>query len=65
MLFFVSGLVAETVSCLLWLPMDVVKERLQVQKNLGIYEYTSTSHAIKQILKTEGITGLYRVCILR
>lgn len=31
---FVSGLLAECASCVLWVPIDVVKERLQVQQQL-------------------------------
>ena len=31
---FTSGLLAECVSCVLWVPIDVVKERLQVQANI-------------------------------
>lgn len=28
---FLSGVFAETVSCVMWVPIDVVKERLQVE----------------------------------
>jgi hypothetical protein len=31
---FLSGLLAECASCVLWVPIDVVKERLQVQEQL-------------------------------
>ncbi len=30
LMYFASGIIAETFSCILWLPIDVVKERLQV-----------------------------------
>jgi hypothetical protein len=31
---FASGLIAEAAACILWVPVDVVKERLQVQQQL-------------------------------
>src|SRR5690348_2932199 len=30
---FTAGLIAECFSCVLWLPIDVIKERLQVQSS--------------------------------
>ncbi|CAD8066505.1 unnamed protein product [Paramecium sonneborni] len=54
------GLLAETVSGILWLPIDVVKERLQVQKKLGNHNYSGSVDAVIQIVKQEGILGLYR-----
>jgi hypothetical protein len=60
-----SGFFAETVACLLYVPIDVVKERLQVQtideqtKQYGA-KYSSGTKAIQNILKTEGISGLYK-----
>jgi hypothetical protein len=62
---FVSGMTAETVSCIIYVPVDVIKERMQVQQvkaaadEGGVY-YTSTWDAIKQISRTEGIRGIYR-----
>jgi hypothetical protein len=44
--YLCAGFAAEAVSCVLWLPIDVVKERLQVQKNLGIYSYSGSVNAI-------------------
>lgn len=32
----------------------------QVQSELGLYKYESTAHAIRTIVATEGISGLYR-----
>ena len=57
---FMSGLGAETVSCILWLPIDVIKERLQVQNEIKTYQYANAIDAISQITKKEGIIGLYR-----
>jgi len=57
---FISGVGAECVSCVLWVPIDVIKERLQVQNALKSYNYSNSIDAVKQITKTEGIIGLYR-----
>ena len=62
-LHFASGLLAETVSCVLWVPIDIVKERIQVQAVLpanSALHYTSTLHAISTIARTEGLRGIYR-----
>lgn len=61
--YFISGLMAETVSCLFWLPIDVVKERMQVQRELGLYRYKNGLDAVTTIIKTEGVVGLYRVTV--
>lgn len=29
--FFVSGFMAELISCVMWVPLDVIKERMQAQ----------------------------------
>lgn len=57
---FLSGMSAEAVSCLLWLPIDIVKERQQVQSIIKVYNYKNSVDAIRQILDREGIIGLYR-----
>ena len=60
---FTSGLLAETVSCVLWVPIDIVKERMQVQAVLpanSSLHYNSTMHAISTIARTEGLRGIYR-----
>ena len=62
-LHFTSGLLAETVSCVLWVPIDIVKERMQVQSVLPAQSplhYHSTTHAISTIARTEGLRGIYR-----
>lgn len=64
---FFAGIAAETLSCVLWVPIDVVKERMQVQRRRqemqgsspGIY-YRNTFDAFRQIMKSEGVVGLYR-----
>jgi hypothetical protein len=56
---FYSGFLAECVSCMLWVPIDVVKERLQIQNELKIYQYKNSIDAFKQIISKEGVIGLY------
>lgn len=58
--FFVCGLVAETVSCLVWVPVDVAKERLQSQPRMLQRRYTSSLDALHRILTNEGLRGLYK-----
>ncbi|CAJ1036950.1 conserved hypothetical protein [Leishmania braziliensis MHOM/BR/75/M2904] len=58
--FFVCGLAAETVSCLVWVPIDVAKERLQSQPPSLTCRYTSSLDALQRILVNEGVRGLYK-----
>jgi len=58
---FCAGMLSEAVSCLIWLPMDVVKERLQVQQILKIYYYRNSVEACRQIFNSDGILGFYKV----
>ena len=57
---FTSGIIAEICSCVLWVPIDVIKERQQVMTLLKTYHYSSSIDAIRQIHATEGIPALYR-----
>ena len=66
---FTAGLLAECVSCVLWVPIDVVKERLQTQsnllytakqKNIPVTTYTGNLNAIRQISAQEGLRGIYK-----
>jgi len=61
---FMSGLLAEFISCILWVPVDVIKERLQVQSlippHLSQAKYRGTVHAIQTIAKNEGLKGIYK-----
>mmetsp|Transcript_55110 Transcript_55110/g.154695 ORF Transcript_55110/g.154695 Transcript_55110/m.154695 type:complete len:313 (-) Transcript_55110:216-1154(-) len=58
---FSAGLAAEAISCVLWCPIDVVKERLQVQRDMrGLYDYRGPVDAVRQIVRLEGVFGLYR-----
>lgn len=67
LIHFISGMTAETLSCILYVPVDVVKERMQVQHaSVGSSSaatdgmYRSSWDAVKQISKTEGLSGIYR-----
>jgi len=60
-----SGFFAETVACLLYVPIDVVKERLQVQRidaTTGQYgiRYSTGFRAVKNIFNAEGMRGFYK-----
>lgn len=55
-----GGMFAETVACIVFVPTDVLKERLQVQSKLKTYKYSSDLNALKQVFKTEGFRGLYK-----
>eukprot|EP00939_MAST-03C_sp_MAST-3C-sp1_P004627 g4627.t1 len=57
---FVAGMLAETISCLLWVPIDVTKERLQVQELGGAHNYRGNIDAVRTIWRTEGLTGAYK-----
>ena len=51
---------AETVACIIFVPVDVIKERRQVQSDLKSVDYKGDVDAIRQTLKVEGFRGLYR-----
>jgi hypothetical protein len=71
---FVSGMVAEVMGALVWTPMDVVKQQLQVQRNamkLGAATAATTTAVssieglgsfglITRIAREEGFRGLFR-----
>jgi hypothetical protein len=60
---FCSGMVAEAVSCILWVPIDVIKERMQVQRlttNTDALYYRSAPDAMRKIMAYEGLRGIYR-----
>jgi len=69
---FISGMLAETVSCVLWVPIDVIKERMQIQpiprsesytsmkQSAGDTFYVSGYDAMKSIYRHDGIAGFYR-----
>lgn len=58
--YMLGGLTAEAVACIVFVPVDVIKERLQVQTNLKKYSYHGGFDAFRQIMNTEGIRGIYK-----
>lgn len=58
--YFCSGFFADVVGLSIWLPMDLVKQRLQVQQNNKAIRYKNSLHACVTIAREEGIRGLYR-----
>eukprot|EP01062_Namystynia_karyoxenos_P056090 TRINITY_DN47046_c0_g1_i1.p2 TRINITY_DN47046_c0_g1~~TRINITY_DN47046_c0_g1_i1.p2 ORF type:complete len:336 (+),score=92.88 TRINITY_DN47046_c0_g1_i1:79-1008(+) len=57
---FVAGFGAEAVSCCLWVPIDVVKERLQVQTPDVKGRYRNSLDGLRTVSQQEGFRGLYR-----
>jgi len=47
-------------SCVVFVPVDVIKERLQVQSQLGRTNYKGSMDALGTIVRHEGIIGLYK-----
>lgn len=60
LMYFLGGMFAETISCLIYVPVDVIKERRQVQNNLKSYAYKSDLDALVTILNQEKLRGLYK-----
>jgi solute carrier family 25 phosphate transporter 23/24/25/41 len=53
----VSGAIAQTITY----PFDVLRRRFQINTMSGMgYRYAGIGDAIKQIVKTEGLRGLYK-----
>ena len=42
-----GGIFAETISCIIFVPVDVIKERRQVQANMHSYEYKGDVDAFR------------------
>lgn len=59
-IFFVSGLLAEAFSCVVWVPSDVAKERLQSQPPELQGRYRNSWDALRTIWSREGLRGLYK-----
>jgi hypothetical protein len=59
---FTAGLIANGVGGLAWTPMDVVKQRMQVQSSevASTGNYKSSMHGVAQVVKNEGVRGLYK-----
>ena len=62
---FSSGMLAEAVTCTIYVPVDVVKERMQVQQRINIdsnnrTHYKGSWDAVQSIAKREGLAGIYK-----
>lgn len=58
---FMSGMLAEAVTCIIYVPVDVIKERMQVQQIKGnASAYNSSWDALRKIRQTEGTRGIYK-----
>lgn len=59
---FCCGFAAECFSCCLWVPIDVLKERMQVQSMAkdGRNLYQGPLHGLRRIFTEEGFTGIYK-----
>lgn len=58
--YFTSGIIAEAVCCILFVPVDVVKERLQTQSLQNHAKYKGSLDAITTIIREEGFKGIYK-----
>ena len=58
---FAAGFGAQLVGSVAWVPMDVVKERLQIEGQMKVEEaYGGSLNALRRIVRSEGVAGLYR-----
>ncbi|RLN50265.1 hypothetical protein BBJ28_00003747 [Nothophytophthora sp. Chile5] len=67
LLYLGAGMAAEALSCVLWVPIDVIKERMQVQGQVKVSSgtkrtlyYRNTLDAVQTIARTEHLRGLYK-----
>ena len=60
---FSAGVIAEVMGALVWCPMDVIKQRLKLQRGAaGADKYRGSAHAAATIVREEGVRrGLYKV----
>lgn len=70
--YFTAGMIAEAACCTIFVPVDVIKERLQVQitshdapvatghRLRELHHYHGSWHALMQISKNEGFRGVYK-----
>jgi len=55
-----AGMLAEAVACVVYVPVDVVKERCQVSTLQAKPKYSTSYGALKYIMENEGTRGVYR-----
>lgn len=56
----VAGMISSLAAQSVFVPLDVVSQRLMVQGTAGAKNYSGGLDAARKILKTDGIRGLYR-----
>ncbi|XP_010546945.1 PREDICTED: solute carrier family 25 member 44-like [Tarenaya hassleriana] len=56
----VGGMLSNLISCVYFVPLDVISQRLMVQGLPGTTHYNGPFDAISKVLRTEGFRGLYR-----
>lgn len=54
------GASAQLLAGLVYAPVDIVKERLQVQSMARLYEYRGAAHAVLTTVRSQGMAGLFR-----
>jgi hypothetical protein len=57
---FTSGLFADVGGSIIWVPMDVIKQRMQMSNSNKTVAFNNSMQAASHILRTEGLRGLYR-----
>jgi Mitochondrial carrier protein len=64
---FTAGMIAETIACIIYVPVDVVKERMQIQHAATVSTtdahfplYRNSWDALQKIVRQEGFSGIYR-----
>lgn len=60
LIHFCSGMFAELIACIIFVPVDIIRERRQIQVNVDSYKYKSDTDALKQIISKEGVRGIYK-----
>lgn len=60
--FLNSGLAGMGATCIVQ-PIDLIKTRMQLSGEGGAARYPSSFHAAADILKTNGIRGMYNGCV--
>jgi solute carrier family 25 protein 44 len=59
-----AGAIAEIGSAIIWIPVDIITQKLQIQgpknHNNEFPKYNGAIDVVKKIIKSEGISGLYR-----
>ncbi len=55
-----SGMGAEAISCVMWVPIDIIKQRMQISSDFNTHKYKNCFDAYNQIVAKESYKGLYK-----